>query len=355
MRIVKLSCTRLTLPLNDPYRLSHTTIRNFETTIVKIETENTIGIGEATVIPIYAKETANTIKQAIDKISVHLEGKRVLDTEEINETLQKIIPNQFLAKSAVEMAVYDALGKELELPLYDLLGGKYRKNINLVGNIGISSLEKTIELANEFIMNGFDTLKIKIGRNAEEDIRKITAIRELDTKVRVRVDANEAYTFKRALRIANLLEKLDIDLFEQPLPRENLSEMKQLRRAINIPIMADEAVYTIKDFFDVLKNDAADIIKLKVMKTGLLNSKAISIMAQEIGIPCILGNGVQTEIGALAEAHLVVSTSNINPVCECVGPLKMREFITNEGFKTKGSRIELPRSHGIGVTLKNNC
>ena len=353
MRIKRVTYQEMVIPLKQPYRLSHSTITNLETIIVKIETENTIGIGEATIIPIYSNETIDIVKKVIDEIMPHLKGKRITDIEDINKLFKYKVPKSHLAKSAIECAIYDALGKELKLPLYDIIGGRVRDKIELVGTIGICSIEQAVNLASHFIKKGFQTLKIKVGRDIEEDIRRITAIRDLDENIKLRIDANEAYTFDEALKMANILEEIGVELFEQPLPRDRINELKKLREYINIPIMVDESVYTIKDLINIIENNAADMVKLKVMKSGITDTKVIATIAEEFDISCIIGNGVQTEVGALTEVHIAVSTPNINPICECVGPLKIKKFITKEGFRIKGAVVEIPNNPGIGLTLIN--
>jgi|Deesub1362A_J573_1020465.scaffolds.fasta_scaffold00708_17 L-alanine-DL-glutamate epimerase-like enolase superfamily enzyme len=351
MKIKKVSYCELSIPLKEPYTLSHSSIKKLNTIIVKIETEHAVGLGEATVIPVYFSETTHTIKETLKIIANRLKGEKFTNITEAIYFLKRTSKNH-LALSAVEMAVYDAFGKEVELPLYELIGGKVRDKVELIGSIGISSIKKTIELSQKFIDAGFKTLKIKVGKNFKEDIKKLEYIKSINEKVKLRVDANEAYTLNEAIKVATALENIGVELFEQPLKRKNLEELKILRKSVNIPIMVDESVFTLNDLINVINNEAADMVKLKVMKSGIFDTKRIATIAGEFDISCIIGNGVQTELGAFAEVHLAASVANIHQTCECVGPLKLREFITKEGFMLKGPFLEVPKKHGIGVTLK---
>jgi muconate cycloisomerase len=168
----------------------------------------------------------------------------------------------------------------------------------------------------------------------------------------LRVDANEAYTVEDAIRLGRVLSPFDISLFEQPVSRHDLEGMAKVRKAVDIPVMADEALLGPETLIEVIRKDAADIVKVKVMKQGGIFRTAHMIqMAEAAGLKCVIGHGFGLAINTLAEIHVAASCRNILDGCEFVGPLKIQKDIVARRLLMEGGKVKVPHDNGLGTEI----
>jgi muconate cycloisomerase len=271
---------------------------------------------------------------------------------------EAVFGNPF-AKAAIEMAVLDIVGKKLNTPLCDLIGGRAHDSgdeIPVKFVVAAIAPEVAVRNALPMVVSGFSTIKIKVGRNPQADIERVRAVREaVGPAVRLTVDANGGWTVADAVYAINRMEPFDLTLAEQPVPREDIDGLAAVRRKVGIPIMADESVFTVKEALDVIRREAADIISIYPGKNGgILKAQTIAKMAEAAGIPCHIGSNLELEVGSAAMAHLAVATANVRSdryPADIIGPLYHKDSVAVEPFYVKAGIARLPEGPGLGVEL----
>ncbi|MCK4307060.1 dipeptide epimerase [candidate division WOR-3 bacterium] len=353
MKITDLLVKRIVLPLKQPFKIALGTNFEYEGVVVQIHTnEGITGIGEASPSPRITGETTGTVIDVIEnKIKPLLIGKNPLDIEKILDEINSAILYNSSAKCAIDIALYDILGKHAKLPLYKLLGGFKQKIITSV-TIGIKGVKDTVLEARELVAQGAKVIKVKIGLAPVEDIEKIKALREeIGYDIKIRVDANQGYEPREAVRVLNKIEQYEIEFAEQPVAYWDIQGLKQVRDSVNIPIMVDESLHSARDAINLIRANACDIFNIKLMKSGgIREASKIANIAESAGIPCMLGCMVETRIGVGAATHLALALKNIK-YADLDGHLFLKEDIVEGGVITEKGIDRVTSEPGIGVKL----
>ncbi|MFM7771057.1 MAG: mandelate racemase/muconate lactonizing enzyme family protein, partial [Bacteroidota bacterium] len=211
-------------------------------------------------------------------------------------------------KSAFDMALLDIAAKHANLPLYKYLGG-HRKPLQTDLTIGIDTPEDMAQTAKEFVANGVKIIKVKLGKNGEEDIRRIQLIREaVGQNIQLRIDANQGWDPETAERTLQALAPFDIQYCEQPMSYLYDHLLPILRKNSPIKIMADESVSDHHDAVRLIETGSCDYLNIKLAKSGgILKAKRIADEASKRGIACQLGGMVESRLGLTAKAHFAMS------------------------------------------------
>lgn len=279
------------------------------------------------------------------------------DPMQINLCLRRmdtLIEAAWPARAAVEMALYDIAGKVLNTPVYQLLGGKVRESVVLSRSIMMEAPEGMARAAARYVEDGYSCVKIKVGLDAEHDVKAVAAIRQaVGDEILLRIDANMGWrTAKEAIRNIKRLEPYNIHSVEQPLPRADIEELRLVRTSVDTPIMVDESVWGPGEAWSILRARAADILNIYVAESGgLTNSRLIFQMAETVGIPCVIGAMPELGIGTAAAVHLGVAMTNLKDPCDASGSLYQVTDIINETFEVKNGTIRPIEGPGLGVTL----
>ena len=356
MKIKQINIYKITLPLKDKCVTSHSVRTKQSSVTVEILTDEGIyGMGNVSPSPGYSSESVDEIADCIRyKLAPSLIDKEPLALNNCLEEFETRIKGQQYAKAALEMALWDIVGKELKRPVYQLLGGFNNVPIPLIGWIGHSSVDDTVKQAQQWLTEGFTTLKIKIGKNVKEDIERIKAVREIaGDDIQLRVDANEGYTTEEAIEANKGFIKYAIAYCEQPVIRSDWEGMARIKKTVNVPIMADESISEPNDIITAAQTKGADIVKLKVMKCGgLLNTCRMIWLAKALGFKCVFGHGFTFGVDALAEYHVATAMNNLLllPV-ETTGILKISDDIIKSPIKVTNGQIRLDKTPGLGATL----
>jgi L-alanine-DL-glutamate epimerase-like enolase superfamily enzyme len=172
---------------------------------------------------------------------------------------------------------------------------------------------------------------------------------------RIRIDANAGYDADTSIKLARMVAPFALQLFEQPVPADDIAGMARVRReanAVGVPIMADESVLDHASLIRIIRMDAADIVKVKVMKQGgFLNTRRMIATAEAAGIRCVVGHGFGLGVNTMAEIMLAATSGNVIEGLECVGPLKTKDDIVTHKLDISRGSLPLPAGPGLGVTL----
>jgi o-succinylbenzoate synthase len=352
--IQSVEVTRQSTPLKKPFKTALRTVHHAESIIVRIRTDDgKVGWGEAPATVVITGDSLESIQSAIVNVFTPLLiGKSLFAYEQILQAIHQSMVGSSSAKAAVDMAVYDLVAQYCGVPLFQFLGG-YKDEIETDFTVSVNSPKEMGEDAVRYMQEGFNVLKIKVGKNRiEEDIERIKEIRSrVGSGVKIRVDANQGWQVKDAVRAIRRMEDLglDIELVEQPVKAHDIDGLKTVTDAVETPVMADESVFSPAQAFEVLKRRAADMINIKLMKSGgIYKAQIINHIAEEFGVECMMGSMIESRVAITAAAHFAASKKNITRF-DFDAPLMMLNDIVVGGVQYDGRRMTFPKEAGLGI------
>ena len=324
--------------------------------IVLLHTDNEqVGLGE--VSSIWDSYGSGLVRSIGQKIADSVVG---LDVHHITEALARMDKavawsrNALCLKAGVEMAMYDLVGKQTGLPVYDLLGGKRRESIPLSHSVAMGTIEERVAQVEKHVKAGFKTVKVKVGLDFVNDLAAVEAIRkQFGPKLGIRVDANMGWRDEKALLyVAGELEKLGVLSIEQPFGPDELDKLASLRVRCPIPLMLDESIWGPEDALRALRKDAGDIFNVYVSEAGgLYKAMEIANMCHTAGIGFAIGSMPEFGIGTAAEVHLGIAAPSIDHPSDVIGNQYFTDDIINETLPLQdGCALSLEKP-GLGVTL----
>lgn len=354
MLIRSIETIPVAVPLTKPFKTALRTVHTAYAVYVKVTCEDgRVGWGEAVPTHVITGDSVGSITYAIEEvIAPQLVGLDVRQREVVFHTLRRSIVRNTSAKAAVDMAIYDLLGQLAGMPLYQLLGG-FHQEIETDFTVSVNGWVEMADDAERYVANGFNVLKVKVGLGEiSEDIARIKAIRERVGSVpRIRLDANQGWQVKEAVRAIRLLEDagLAIELIEQPVLADDIEGLKYVTDNTLTPIMADESVFSAKDALRVLQLRAADLINIKLMKSaGIHEALKINTLAETYGVECMAGSMIETKLGITAAAHFAASQPNITRF-DFDAPLMLAKDMVVGGIVYEERTIHLPKTSGLGL------
>jgi muconate cycloisomerase len=326
-------------------------------------------VGTAQVRPIspghFVADTTQSVVAAIKEIyGPALIGRSIFDIESINEMFDNRLAGNPAARAVLDIALHDAMGKALGTPLHNLIGGCCQPRIPLEWSVSMAEdaqtmIEESKRAVEEF---GIRVLCLKMAdrRGWRKDVSNFEAVRKaVGADVMIGVDPNTGWTLGDALLAISELKKLGLGYIEQPIARRDLAGMAEIRRAAGgVPVMADEALFTLQDAYALAEARAVDAFCIKLYKVGgITAAKKISAVAQAANIQLNCGGlAVQSQLEAAAGAHFYASTpvSRMMGAAEFVFGLNatMKDPLCPESdFRVREGWVEVPRGPGLGVTI----
>jgi L-Ala-D/L-Glu epimerase len=264
---------------------------------------------------------------------------------------EKSISDPYI-QSAVEMAMWDLLGKLCGQPLYRVLGGLVRDQIEVACCMGICPPAQAAETARGYVAAGFGTLKMKGGRRPEEDLSMVRAIRDaVGDRLKLRVDPNTGYSPDVALQLARDFEPYELEYFEQPMPADLIDESARLRRLTETPLALNESVTTLASVQEILAKEAAEVLLPDTYQCGgLWAVKLIGDWSAATGVKCVFHCAHDFGLKTAAMLHVVASSPNFPLANDCTYYGLVEDVIT-EPFVIDRGRIAMPHGPGLGVTI----
>lgn len=350
MKITAIEYFRLDMPLATPYTIAYETVTHTTNIILKLYTSTSI-VGWGCAAP--DKEvTGESPEDVISNIETVIKGLLVnqspFQIARKMHMMKQLLPGSSASMAMVDMALYDIMARKAKLPLYQLLGG-YRDNIPTSITIGILPLEKTIEQASHYLKKGFSILKLKGGLNMLDDVEKILKLRErLGNDFSLRFDANQGYTTEQSIEFINNTIGANIEILEQPTSQKKEERLGQVTNEINIPVMADESIKTLKDTFRLASNGLIDMVNIKLMKVGgILESLHINSVSKAAGLEVMVGCIDECALGISAGLHFALSNPNIH-YADLDGHLDLLEDPFSDLFQIKNGILYPSNSEGLG-------
>lgn len=353
MTIVDLRCSRVVAALHTPFVTALRSTRTVETVVVEVvDSDGSHGYGEA---PQVWRVTGESLAGAEACLTGPLRdvvvGRDPGDLQDLLVAIESAVVGNPGAKAAVDVALHDLAARRLGISLPRLLGTS-RHRVPTDVTVSAGDLEAAVVNATNRRSDGFAVLKLKAGADPDRDVARICAVRDaVGPDVALRVDANQGWTTRQAVRVIRALEDAgaDLELVEQPVAAADIHGLATVTAVVNTPVMADEAVFGIRDLLQVIRAHAADLVNVKLAKCGGLRpARAMLELAAACGVGTIIGSMMEGPIGVGAAASLVAAygttvTSDLDAAWWAEAPT------VEGGLRYDAGTVVLPDVPGLGV------
>jgi len=362
-KITRVETIPIAVPFRVPFKIASGGARPIgENMLVLLHTDlGVTGIGETQAWRRQGSvETLASLKCAIDDhLAPRVVGQSPFQLAAIVAAMDEALYPALYAKAGIIDALYDLQGKLLDVPVYALLGGKFRDAVGACAVLPIKpSLEETLEGAEAFNRRGFRSFTVKVGVDPEAEVTLVRAVRERFPSAIIRVDANASMCFDDALALLKRLEPFGLDAAEQMVPMWDMDGLAELARRIDIPMMADECIGSTHDLLDVIKHRAATVVQTKVAKNGgIWHMRKLWTLAEAADMRIYPGNHPCTSVATAAVAHLAAAWP---------GPLLDGAFavgisgafardVVRDPLVVENGAVRVPDGPGLGVTLDDEA
>ena len=353
MRITRVRLGRISVPLRVPFKTALRSVESVEDVVVEVHTDaGAIGYGEAPPTGVITGDTTGAIVGAIqDHIGRAILDRDVDDLEDLLQRVQRSIVHNTSAKAAVDMALWDLYGQLHRIPVYKLLGGARHRIVTDI-TISVNPPEEMARDARDAIARGYDCLKVKVGANPALDVERLSAVRRAaGDGVCIRIDANQAWRPREAVRILNEMQAkgLAIEFVEQPVKAQDIDGLRYVTEHSDVPVLADESVFSPEDALRIMQTRAADLINIKLMKCGgLTNALKIASAAEVYGVECMIGCMLEAKISVNAAVELACAKRIITKV-DLDGPVLCSEDPILGGAVFREKEITVSDEPGLGI------
>ena len=315
-RIERLTVEPLDLPLREPFEISLGTQHEAHNVLVSVETDDgTAGYGEGSPLAPVTGETRDAALATARAAGEFLGDEPVADYRRLAAELRAAFPGMVSALFAVETALLDAYCRGRGLALSELFGGSPRP-VTTDLTVPILPPDEAADRARDAVGEGFEHLKLKTGSGVEADVERAVAVREVAPDAELKVDANQGWTPAETVRFAR--EATDrgvaLALVEQPVDAADVEGLRHVRERIAVPIAADEAVFTPEDAMRVVRAGAADVINVKLGKSGPMAAADIAAIARAANCELMVGCMLESTVGIHASAHVVAGLGGFDYV-----------------------------------------
>lgn len=336
-----------------PYVTNHGEVETAKRMIIKLSTrEGITGWGEMMV-----EVDPVAIKTLLDReIAPAVIGRSVWDIESLKEEFFYYYVDIESLLGAVEMAMWDALGKYLQAPLHQLLGGKRMDTVPFAYCLGILDQEPSREHARFAAEQGFPVLKTKGGRDWRHDVDRMTAMHdEVGDELEFRLDPNQGWSFDEAVRLGAMLEDRGVypQYLEQPVRIETYGTYKRLRQRLRLPIAANDDTYFARNLYHLVTHDAIDVAVVDLVPLGILGTKRAAGVAGDAGISLTHHCGFDLGIKTAAVLHMVASTPRFNLPPDTVY-YALDDDVIESPFEFSDGSLPVPDRPGLGVTVRES-
>lgn len=355
MSITAVRTRRISAPLHTPFVTALRRATAVETLLVEVvDADGRSGFGEAPQVWAVTGASLAGSQACVEEMMAPLLVGRDPDdlAARCRDVARAVVGNE-AAKMAVEIALHDLAARRLDIPLVRLLGGT---NLTVPTDVTLSAGEPgaLAVTAKQRLSEGFTVLKLKVGTDAAGDLARIRAVCDvLEPGLRLRLDANQGWTPRDALNIINRIAALElpVELVEQPVARHDLDGLAWVSARADLPIMADESVFGVRDLVEVIRRRAADLVNVKLAKSGgLTTARTLLELATAHGLGTCVGSMMEGPVGIGAAASLVAAHPT-TVVSDLDAAWWLAESPVTGGIRYDGATVVLPDAPGLGVSV----
>lgn len=355
-RITKVELWPIDVPITDPFVVATGQRLVAENIFVRVTLKSgAVGYGEMAPFPEVGGESRDSCLKAAQQLAAVMLGEFATHYQTIARAMSESAAAHPAARCGVETALLDALCRELGIPLWALWGGADVRERETDITIPITTVERTISLGRGWYTKGFRLFKTKVGVDVEQDIRRVKALHRALPDIAFIIDANQGFTEAQCRTFVKEINPSGaaIVLLEQPVPREDLEGMAALRRDLGIPIAADESVRSLQDAKDIVRQEAADFINIKITKCGLLNAIEIATFARSMGLRLMAGGMVETRVAMGCSFALTLGLGGFD-LLDLDTPLLLATDPVQGGYSYTGRMLRPHAGAGLDVHVQMN-
>lgn len=309
--ITKVELWPIDVPLTDPFAIATGRRLTAQNLLVRITLQSGAhGYGEMAPFPEVGGENRDACRHAARQLATAVLGQPAVQYKRIARLCQGAAPSSPAARCGLETALLDALCRHLGIPLWGFLGGADVRARETDITIPIASLDRTVALARGWYSQGFRLFKVKVGAGLEQDIRRLEALHRAFPDIAFIADVNQGFTEKACRFFVQEVRRFggNLVLLEQPVVREDLEGLAALRRDLGLPVAADESARSLQDVRELVQKQAADVINVKIMKSGLFEAMDMAAFARAAGLRLMVGGMVETRVAMGCSFALVLGT-----------------------------------------------
>lgn len=346
-RITSVNAEPLNLPLTEPFEIALGRQHQATNVLITVETsDGTVGYGEAAPFPPVTGETQSAAIETIQAAAAIVEDHPLAAYRAAVRELARTFPGNSASLAGLETALVDAYCRSRGLSLAEFAGGPPTP-IRTDYTVPLVDPQTARDRANQATAAGYDQLKIKAGTDPDTDLDRIKAVDEAAPDATLKIDANQGWTVSQTRYAANRLDASGVrpELIEQPVAADNIRGLAQIRRHTSIPIAADESLFTPTDALRLVDNGAADILNIKLAKSGLRGALDIIAIAEAANLDIMVGCMLESSIGIHTTAHLVAGTGAVSYI-----DLDGNRLINEDVVPAKTGPIHDISGPGHGIT-----
>lgn len=355
MRITGFRLARLRVPLKTPFKTALREVDAIDDVVLLLDTDSgAVGYGSAPATAMITGETHASIIEALSRhIAPRVIGRDISELPALLDTVANAMAHNSSAKAAADIALHDLAAQSAGLSLARFLGGSAVQELTTDVTISVNDVAKMVGDTRDALALGFTALKVKVGKVIAEDLARIRAIHAaVAGRATLRLDANQGWTPEEAVAavLAIEAEGIVLELVEQPVKGYDLEGLRFVRERVRTPVMADEAVFSPHEAQRVLREGAADILNIKLMKSGgLAGASRIAALASEQGAPCMMGCMLESSIGVAAAAHFAAAHSAAVTLIDLDSPALGQFDPVDGNTRFDHARIHLGDTPGLGI------
>jgi L-alanine-DL-glutamate epimerase-like enolase superfamily enzyme len=354
LKITRLEAWPVTMALQEPYAIAYESVAETTNVFLRIDTSSgVVGYGCAAPDPHVTGEHPSDVLDALEQTArAAIRGSDPLRHAMLMERLKKDLGAYPSARAAIDMALFDILGKVAGLPVWRLLGG-FRRRIRTSMTIGILPEDATVSAARDLVARGFRCLKLKGGIDVEQDIARVAKVREaVGPGIELRFDANQGYTVEESLRFVEATRAAGLELLEQPTPKGELDMLGGVSRRVHLPIMADESLITLRDAFRLAQRDLVDMINIKLMKAGGIGEAIqINAVARAARLEVMVGCMDEAALGIAAGLHFALARPNV-VYADLDGHLDLLDDPSAGSVRLESGTLIASEEPGLGAVVR---
>ena len=354
--IVSIEVIPIELPLIEPFIISYGVAANVESVLVKItDRAGNTGWGEGTPDETVTGENPATLRQ--DLIEIGAPGMIGFDARRRDlamAELERLLPGRPTARCAIDIALHDLAGRKAGLPVWALLGGS-QSTLHISRVVSMREPERMAADALRHVQDGFTTVKLKVGQKDDValDIERVRRVRAaIGADVGIKIDVNQGWgDAETAVPAMIAMQEFSPEYVEQPVAQHDLDALAEARKRSGVRTMVDEACHGPADMLRIVELGAADLVNIKLMKTGgLYPALAVDAIARAAGIASQIGTMVESSIASAAGLQFAASRGNVHTV-EMGGPIMLAEDIGDIRAWYAARTISIPDTPGLGITV----
>lgn len=356
LTITKIDLHKISIPLIAPFVTSLGPVYSAQNVVISIHTDaGIIGWGECSPFMSINGESADTALVVAKYFTQIFVGKNALHIEQRINDMDAVIYANSSIKSAFDMALYDIASQCAELPLYQYLGGKNDKQIFTDYTVSVGDAEKMAADALKIKQKGFPVIKVKLGKDGREDVKRIKAIRDaVGDEIPIRIDANQGWNKAEAIETLYAMEPLNIQHCEEPVPRWAFMQLPEIKNSSPIPVMCDESCCDHHDVKRLIDIGACDLINIKLGKSGgIFKALKMIRLAEAANMKIQVGAFLESRLAMTAFAHLALCSDNIVYYDFDTALMFSEDPIDGGILYKENGLIEIPANIGIGAKLND--